>query len=98
MFHNAFDQDEGGAKVDVYRVVKFLQCDVPNLGDAFSVSSIRDKDVGALAVLFVYLKKHVLDLFCGCDVDLVDGNSQIRKCCFDLLCQGGYCGEIAGIC
>lgn len=68
-----FTEDEGRAEVDCEGVVPFVQGNVHNLGDAFAMAGVGDKDIWAVAVILFYLLEERGYVVCGGHVDLVGG-------------------------
>jgi hypothetical protein len=76
MLHHALDQDKRRAQIDIDRVVKLLERDVPDLRHAFPVPGVRDENVRPLAVLGVDVGEHARNVVGLADVDLVRGYAQ----------------------
>lgn len=74
--YNALDKDERSTEIDVQCVIEFLERDVPYVWYAFSITSVRNQNVGSVTVLFVNLLEHGFNLISRADVDLVDRNAE----------------------
>lgn len=80
MLDHALDKDERSTEIDVERVIKLFQGDVPHIWEAFTIASIGDKDIWSLPMLLLNLLEHGLDLLGRTDVDLVDRDTELVFC------------------
>lgn len=64
MFNHPLHENKRSAEVDIYRVVEFFQCNIPDLGHALAIAGVGDEDIWSLSVLLIDFLEHGFDLFC----------------------------------